>query len=67
MIFSELRNIDSELVQTALLRHCQVCKAKAGVPCVTLTDGTPIFEKWGNWTHLMRADGLPYTTPRKTA
>lgn len=67
MIFSELRDRNSELVQQALDRRCLICKVPVGVPCVTLTDGTPIFEKWGSWTHLMRADGLPYSAPRKAA
>lgn len=67
MIFTDLRDRNSELVQTALLRHCLVCKAPAGEPCVTLTDGTPIVEKWGSWTHILRADGLPYSPKKKTA
>lgn len=58
MIFSDLRNINSELVREALKQKCEICKAAAGKPCVTLTDGTRIFDRWGSWVHIMRADGL---------
>jgi hypothetical protein len=62
VIFSDLRDRNSELVKTALERRCQICKAPVGEPCVTLTEGTPIYDKWGSYCHIMRADGMPYST-----
>lgn len=67
MIFDDLRDRNSELVQAALKRQCAVCKAPVEGVCVTLTDGTPIFDKWGSWCHIMRADGLPYSPKRKAS
>jgi hypothetical protein len=67
VIFDDLRDRESELVQTALQRKCAVCPSKSGEECVDLSDSRTLFEAVGRYVHLMRADGLPYTPPRKAS
>lgn len=65
MNFGDLYNKDSELVQAALKRKCAVCPSQPGEECVALSYNHTLFQSVGRYVHLMRADGLPYTTPRK--
>lgn len=64
--FEDLCRLDSELVQAALKRRCPVCSAKPGEECRAMHGG-PLTSICGHYSHLIRADGLPYTKPRKTA
>lgn len=67
MNFGDLYKKDSELVQTAMLRKCVVCPSKPGEECVGLSDNRTLFQAVGRYVHLMRADGIPYTAPRKAS
>ena len=66
MNFQDLRDRDSELVQAAFERRCPVCKAKPGQECQALTGG-PLTAVCGHYSHILRADGMPYSTPKKAS
>lgn len=62
MIFDQLKDRDSDLVQRGLARGCPVCNVDAGVPCNTVsTPNRPLFEAFNHWVHMIRSDGIKYT------
>lgn len=66
MRFEDLRNPNSPLILAAFKRSCPICKARVGEEC-TAMGGGPLTAICGHYSHIIRADGMPYTAPRKTA